>query len=141
MAQKATAHTVPQNKEDINPIMKNILFYCSAALLLSSCSEHSGHTVSEFTGDYRYHAGIAEFFDCKKSVKYYVANAGIHTDLQERYLKLGIKNKDDVYMKVTGYLKEEQKIEGIDPSLVFVPVKFISLDKDRGCKRGIMQGG
>lgn len=122
--------------------MKNILLYCSAALLLNSCGgEHSGHTVSEYTGDYRYYAGIAEFFDCKESVKYYVADAGIHADLQEKYLKLGIKDKDDIFIKVTGYLKEEKKIEGIDPSLVFVPVKFISLDKDRGCKRGMMEGG
>lgn len=123
--------------------MKKILLYIAgsfASILLVSC-EHSGHEVSEFTGDYRYYAGIGEFFDCKKSVKYYVADMGIHTDLQEKYLKLGLRERDDVFIKVTGYLKEEQKIEGIDPSLVFVPVKFISLDKDRGCTLGKMEGG
>lgn len=49
--------------------------------------------------------------------------------------------KDDTYMKVKGYLKEEeQHMEGINPSIVFVPVELLAVDKSRGCERAIQQG-
>jgi uncharacterized lipoprotein NlpE involved in copper resistance len=121
--------------------MKKKLVALSLILfLLTSCGEHSGQEISKFTGEYRYYAGIAEFFDCKSGVKYYIAKVGVGSELQEAYLKLDVKEKDDVYLQIKGYLKEEQQMEGIDPATVFVPVKLLSFDKNRGCKRGFMQG-
>jgi hypothetical protein len=119
--------------------MRKILLINLTAFLLLSC-EHRGQDISNFTGEYRYYAGIAEFFDCKKHIKYYVANKGIYSDLQNKYLQLGLDEKDDAYIKVKGYLKEEKQIEGIHPAIVFVPVKFISFDKNRGCEQGVQQG-
>ena len=112
---------------------------CLLTLCLAAC-EHSGYEISKFNGDYRYYAGIAEFFDCDTGVKYYVADAGIHTELQDIYTSLDVKEKEDIYMQVEGYTREEQQMEGIDPILVFVPVKLLSHDADRGCKRTIRQG-
>ncbi len=111
------------------------------SLLLASCGEHADYDIARFSGEYRYYKGIAEFFDCKSRVKYYVADAGIDTDLQKAYLKLGMKEKDDVYIQLKGYLKEEAMMEGINPSTVFVPVKILNMDKTRGCERGLRQGG
>ena len=111
------------------------------ALLLASCGEHSGQDVTKFTGEYRYYAGIAEFFDCKSHTKFYISKTGIGTDLQKAYLKLGVEEKDDVYVQIKGYLKEEKQMEGIDPATVFVPVKLLAIDESRGCERGVMQGG
>ncbi len=108
-------------------------------LLLTSC-EHSGYDVIEFTGDYRYYAGIAEFYDCDDQVKYYVADSGISTELQNLNSKLNLKEKEDIYLKVKGYLKEEKQIEGVDPIIVFVPVKLLSHDRNRGCNRAIRRG-
>jgi len=120
--------------------IKKSIFITLVALLLSSC-EHRGQDVIKFTGEYRYFAGIAEFFDCKERVKYFVAKAGINTDLQEAYLKLGVKDKDDVYIQIQGYLKEVAQMDGVDPATLFVPVKLLSLDKNRGCERGSIQQG
>ena len=111
------------------------------AIFLTSCGEHSGQTISEFSGDYRFYSGIGEFFDCNKKKKFYVANAGISSKLQETYLNLQIRPKEDVYIKIKGYLKEEvPQIEGINPELVFVPVKLISVDENRGCTYLIREG-
>jgi len=111
------------------------------AFLLTSCGEHSGQTISEFSGDYRFYSGIGEFFDCNKKKKFYVAKAGISSKLEETYLKLQIKPKEDVYIKIKGYLKEEiQEVEGINPKLVFVPVKLISLYENRGCTYPLREG-
>ena len=111
------------------------------AIFLTSCGEHSGQTISEFSGDYRFYSGIGEFFDCNKKKKFYVANAGISSKLQETYLNLQIRPKEDVYIKIKGYLKEEvPQIEGIHPKLVFVPVKLISVDENRGCTYPIREG-
>lgn len=104
-----------------------------------SC-EHSGYDTIEFSGDYRYYAGIAEFFDCDSRVKYYVADAGVNTELQDLYTSLNLKEKEDIYLKVKGYLKEEKQMEGVDPVVVFVPVKLLNHDVNRGCKRAIRQG-
>ena len=120
--------------------MNKLLFMVLVTSLLSSC-EHSGEEVIKYTGEYRYYSGIAEFFDCKSHVKYYVAKAGIDTELQKTYLDLGMEEKDDVYIQIKGYLKEEALMEGINPATVFVPVKLLKVDKSRGCERGIMQGG
>jgi len=108
-------------------------------LLLASC-EHSGYDVHEHSGDYRYYAGIAEFFDCDEAVKYYVADAGIYTELQQLYTELSLKQNDDIYIQVKGYTREEKQMEGIDPALVFVPVKLLSYDVDRGCNQKIRKG-
>lgn len=123
--------------------MKKILlgtFFTFIAVTLSSCGEHGDYDVIRYSGEYRYYKGIAEFFDCKSRVKYYVAKAGIDTDLQETYLKLGMEEKDDVYIQLKGYLKEEEMMEGINPSTVFVPVELLKVDKTRGCERGLRQG-
>lgn len=112
-----------------------------STLMLTSCGEHSDYDVINFTGEYRYYSGIAEFFDCKSRIKYYVARAGADKDLEKAYLKLGMDEKDDVFIKVKGYLKEEKaEMDGINPATVFVPVEIVSLDKKRGCERGIRQG-
>ena len=121
--------------------MKKLVLVSLTSFLLASCGEHSGQDVSKFSGEYRYYAGIAEFFDCKSRVKYYISKAGIGTDLQNAYLELNVEEKDDVYIQINGYLKEEKQIEGIDPATVFVPVKMLKIDKTRGCERGVMQGG
>lgn len=120
--------------------MRKILLICITALLLTSC-EHRGEDITKFKGEYRYYKGIAEFYDCKESVKYYVGDFGIYTELQKKYLAEGVAEDDDVYMQVTGYLKEEAiLVEGVDPTIVFVPVELLSIDKNRGCQRALRQG-
>ena len=119
---------------------RKVLTITMLSLLLASCGEHDDYDISRFTGEYRYYAGVAEFFDCKSRVKYYVAKAGINTDLQETYSELGLEEKDDVYIQLKGYLKEEEMMEGINPSIVFVPVELLKVDKIRGCERGLRQG-
>lgn len=120
--------------------MRKILLICITALLLTSC-EHRGENITKFKGEYRYYKGIAEFFVCKERVKYYVGDFGIYTELQEAYLKQGVAEDDDVYMQVTGYYKEEAvEIEGIDPTIVFVPVELLKIDKNKGCERIIQEG-
>lgn len=120
--------------------MKKILLCGLLPLILSSCGEHSGKTIIEYTGDYHFSNGIAEFFDCKGRVKYYLSESGIAEELEKEYLKLGVRKRDDVYMKVTGYVQEEEMIEGINPSTVFVAVELLKIDKDRGCENGYRQG-
>ena len=128
--------------------MKNFLTIRPAVLLgslfvamaLGACGEHSGYTVTEFTGDYRYSSGIAEFFNCQDKTKYYVAKAGISKELIEQYQSLSLKDNHDAYLKVTGYLKEEKQMDGVAPITVFVPVEFIAFDKSRGCEPGIRKG-
>lgn len=106
-----------------------------------SCGEHDGETIVNFTGDYRYYKGIAEFFDCKSRVKYYLSEKGVPKELKKEFKKLNLAGvDDDAFLKVKGYLLEEEKMEGIAPELVFVPVKLIEFDKDRGCQRAIQQG-
>ena len=115
--------------------LKAILLLAILPLFLASCDmQHSGYTSKEYTGDYRDYANIAEFFDCDERVKYYVAESGVHSELAEKYAALGVPEKEDVYIKVEGYLKKESQMEGIDPITVFVPTKFISFDNTRGCQ-------
>jgi len=121
--------------------MKKIFLYSLFTLILSSCSEHSDYDVTKFTGEFRFYRGIGEFFECKSRIKYYIADAGIYSDLKEAYEELGLEEKDDAYIKIKGYLRDEKNpMEGIDPSTVFVPVEIIKLDKSRGCERIIQQG-
>ncbi len=104
-------------------------------LFLSACAmEEKDKTSILFNGDYRFHAGIGEFFNCEDRVKYYVAKNRIAKELEERYLALGLKAKDDVFVQVEGYFQEEKpEIDGVNPITVFVPTRFIGLDKNRGC--------
>ena len=121
--------------------MKRTLLYSLLALMLSSCGEHSDYDVTKFTGEFRFYKGIGELFECKSRIKYYIADAGIYTDLQEAYKELALEEKDDAYIHIKGYLRDEAKpMEGIDPSTVFVPVEIIKIDKKRGCERIIQQG-
>ncbi|MEA3302845.1 MAG: hypothetical protein U9Q75_06185 [Pseudomonadota bacterium] len=121
--------------------LKAILLLAILPLFLASCDmQHSGYTSKEYSGDYRVYAGIAEFFDCDEQMKYYVSETGVHAELAEKYAALGMPEKDDVYIKVEGYLKKESQMDGIDPITVFVPTKFISFDKTRGCEMGRQQG-
>jgi hypothetical protein len=108
-------------------------------LTIISC-EHSGYNVTEFTGDYRYHAGISEFFDCDSQVTYYVADAGITKQLQALYQKLDLKRKEDIFIRVDGYLKEEILMDDIAHADTFVPVKLLSHDINRGCERSRRAG-
>jgi len=121
------------------PLMTKILFVILLVTLCISC-EHSSYDVTEFTGDYRFHAGISEFYDCESQIKYYVADAGIASQLQDLYLSLDLKRKEDIFIKVTGYLKEEIQLDGVAPTDVFVPVKLLDHDRDRGCDRQVRQG-
>lgn len=121
--------------------MKKLLLTSIAAFLLTSCGEHSGQDITKFTGEYRYYHGIAEFFVCKERAKYYISEVGAGKDLQEAYLEQGVAEDDDVYMQVTGYfMEEEQLMPEIDPATLFVPVKLLKVDKNRGCERAIRQG-
>lgn len=113
------------------------LFGCT--LLTISC-EHSGYDVTNHTGEYRYHTGIGEFYDCNSQNKYYLSEAGISDELKVLYKDLNLQMNEDVFIKVTGYLREEPKMEGIDPEEVFVAVKLIDHDVDRGCKIPIRKG-
>ncbi len=120
--------------------MRRLLLIGITALLLISC-DHRGEDVTKFNGDYRYYKGIAEFFDCKARVKYYVGDFGIYKDLQQEYSEQGVSTDDDVYMQVSGYLKEEEVlVEGVNPTIIFVPVKLLKIDKNRGCERAIQHG-
>ena len=111
------------------------------ALSLASCDfEHSGNTISDFTGDYRYSSGIGEFFDCHSRKKYYVFNSSEHKKIITQYNKLGITNKDDVFLKVKGYLKAIEQLEGIDPEIEFIPTKLLSMNPSRGCTRAMREG-
>jgi hypothetical protein len=116
------------------------LLLLSSLFFVSCDMQHSGRTISEYSGDYRVYAGIAEFFDCDEEVKYFVAKSGVHSELSEKYAALGVPEKEDVYIKVEGYLKKEAQMEGIDPMTVFVPTKFISFDQTRGCEMARQQG-
>ncbi|HIO93329.1 MAG TPA: hypothetical protein EYG68_10880 [Leucothrix mucor] len=121
--------------------MKKTLLYSLLALMLSSCGEHSDYDITKFTGEFRFYKGIGELFECKSRVKYYIADAGISTDLQEAYEELGLAEKDDAYIHIKGYLRDDDDpMEGITPEIVFVPVEIIKLDKNRGCERVIQQG-
>jgi len=124
----------------LNTSLKRLPSFLLAALLIASC-EHSDYEVTKFTGDYRYYAGIAEFFDCDSRIKYYLADAGISEELQQLHASLDINEKDDVYLELKGYLKEEQLMDGINPTDVFVPVELLKHDTSRGCERGFRQGG
>ena len=120
--------------------IKSILLLFLPLLFTSCDSQHSGHTSREFSGDYRVYAEIAEFFDCETQLTYFVAESGVHGELAEKYAALGVPEKDDVYIKVEGYLKKETQMEGIDPITVFVPTKFISFDQTRGCEMVRQEG-
>jgi len=120
--------------------MKQRVILYLVCFLLVSCGEHSGKTIINFTGDYRYVNGIAEFFDCKSHVRYYLSKKGIPKTLEKEFQKLEVVDEHDAYVQVKGYLQEEQEMEGIDPALVFVPVELIGFDKSRGCDRGIRKG-
>ena len=122
--------------------MKKKLALFFLLLLLQACGEHSGYQILKYTGEYRYSNGIAEFFDCKQGIKYFVSRqAGISDDLQAMYQDLNLKDKkEDVFIKVDGYMKEEEQMEGIDPKMVFVAVELISHDVTRGCTKGYRRG-
>jgi uncharacterized lipoprotein YehR (DUF1307 family) len=126
--------------------MTDLRFYSVIVLLLTfsltGCDrEHAGATITEFTGDYRYYAEIAEFFDCDSAKKYYVSDSKEHQKVIAEYLNLGLKEKEDAYLKVKGYFKETPQMEGVDPETEFVPTELISVDASRGCTKGRRVGG
>ncbi|MFK5987050.1 MAG: hypothetical protein QM479_16705 [Pseudomonadota bacterium] len=93
-----------------------------------------------YTGNFRYYAGIAEFFDCKTQKKHYLADDGLADDLIKAYKELNLRLKDDVYIRVEGFYQEQEQMEGVDPIDVFVPTKIIQLDTTRSCKRPYRRG-
>jgi hypothetical protein len=118
--------------------MKNKKYFIAIFLalpLLSCDTEHKGYTISEFTGEYRFYKNIAEFFDCKEGIKYFVERIGAYSELQEAYLGLELTNNDDVYIKVDGYLKKQMLIQDIDSVDVFVATKLHTIDSLRGCQK------
>ncbi|MCK5895252.1 MAG: hypothetical protein KAG20_00520 [Cocleimonas sp.] len=117
--------------------IKNSLLSCLFLLSLASCSQQES---TVFTGDYRYYAGISEFFDCKTKVKYYLGKQGIKKALEEKYLALTLNEKEDVYLNVEGYLIQESATESLIPATIFVATKFIRFDTSRGCEIGSRQG-
>jgi len=119
--------------------MKKLISYFTLlnCILLSSCMTvtYQESNFQRYTGDFRYHANIAEFFDCKTLKKHYLGKDGQSDDLIQAYQKLNLKPKEDVYVRVEGYYKEEEQMDGVDPIDVFVPTKIIQLDSSRSCKR------
>lgn len=114
-----------------------------ALLFLSACNfwgEHAGQDIQTYSGDYRYTAGIGEFYDCKAAVKYFVYHSSEHQQIIQQFEQLGLANKEDVYLLLEGYLKEVIQIEGVDPSIEFVPSKLLSMDSTRGCKQSPQAG-
>lgn len=95
----------------------------------------------EFKGDYRFDGSIGEFFDCEERRKYYISKLGAHDALKEKYHALGLKDKDDVYAIVEGYVTKERMMEGIDPVSVFVASRVVSIDQTRGCQKGHTREG
>jgi len=118
------------------------LIFVLNALLLSSCItisvKESNH--HRYNGNFRYYAGIAEFFDCKTQKKHYLGDDGLSSDLIEAYQKLNLRAKDDVYVRVEGFYKEEEQMDGVDPIDIFIPTKIIQLDTTRSCKRPYRRG-
>lgn len=110
------------------------------ALQLTACSPSYDYDISKYRGNFRYYAEIAEFFDCKTQQKHYLGSEGVLDELIEAYQKLNLKEKDDVYIQVEGFYREEEQMEGIDPVDVFVPTKIIELDTTRSCKRPYRRG-
>ena len=125
-------------------IFKNsFTFITLLSILLSACEKVSeSKTTTIYSGDYRSDSGIGEFFNCKDRVRYFVVKNKTAKELEARYLALGLKAKDDVYVRVEGNIKEEKpEIDGINPTTVFLPTKIISLDQNRGCDISARQGG
>jgi uncharacterized lipoprotein NlpE involved in copper resistance len=117
--------------------LKNIILPCILTLSLASCSQYES---TAFTGDYRYYAGIGEFFDCQSGIKYYLGKQGISEELKKKYLALKLKEKDDAYLKVEGYLMQESAEDNLIPATIFVATEFISFDTSRGCDVGRREG-
>jgi uncharacterized lipoprotein NlpE involved in copper resistance len=116
---------------------KNKFLACLFMLTLTSCSQHES---SIFTGDYRYYAGISEFFDCQTKIKYYLGSQGIKKQLEEKYQALKLKEKEDVYLKVEGYFIQESAEENLIPGTIFIPTHIINFDTSRGCEIKNRQG-
>ena len=116
--------------------MKKYVISLFLGLFLSSCStEHEGYIPIKFTGEYRFYKNIAEFFDCKEGVKYFVEKIGVHQELQATYLALKLSGGDDVYVNVDGYVKSETLMQDIDTVDVFVVTKLHAIDSLRGCQK------
>ena len=118
-------------------MVQNIPLIALFAVSFIGCSQHES---SSFSGDYRYYAGISEFFDCKTGTKYYLGTEGIRKELEEKFLALKLDEKEDAYLKVEGYLIEESAEENLIPATIFVATEFISFDTSRGCELGRRQG-
>lgn len=121
---------------------KSLTAFIVFAIPLSACDrEPAGITSATYSGDYRSDSGIGEFFNCKDHVKYFVKKNKTAKELEERYLLLGLKAKEDVFVTIEGFFQEEKpEIDGINPATLFVPTRIISLDKNRGCDIGARQG-
>ena len=105
-------------------------------MLLTACDNgHEGYIIKPFTGDYRYHNGIAEFFDCHDRKKYFVSPDGINKEVSNAYLALKLKDNDDAYIVVEGYVKSEALMDNIASVDVFVITKLLSVDATRGCQK------
>lgn len=109
-------------------------------MVLSAC-EHRGEEITSFTGDYRVRDGIAEFYDCDTKERYFVHDSSAHDAIIQAYQSLGLDGKEDVYIKAKGYLKEFERIEGLNPVTEFVPAKLLAMQPDRGCKPPMRRGG
>ncbi|MFK5894872.1 MAG: hypothetical protein QM504_16760 [Pseudomonadota bacterium] len=118
----------------------SLLTVLSSLLLVSCITVTVQQPNHRYTGNFRYYAGIAEFFDCKTQKKHYLGQGELTDDLIKAYKKLNLRSKDDVYIRVEGYYQEEEQMEGVDPIDVFVPTKIIQLDTTRSCKRPYRRG-
>ncbi len=129
--------------------MKNFLFSAGLFILLNSlligCTSNLPTPtyqvqVQKIKGNFRYYAGIAEFFDCKTQTKHYVAKDGVYEEMLKAYQDLKLREKDDVYVSFEGFYREEEQMDGVDPYNMFVATKILKIDTTRSCKRPYRRG-
>ena len=118
--------------------MKKIILVSAIlfTFLITACTTTTvKEQISRFKGNFRYFAGIAEFYDCKTKQKYYLSEDGVYDELIKGYQDLNLKPKDDVYIRAEGFYREQEQEFGIDPIDVFVITKIIKFDTSRSCKK------
>ena len=111
------------------------------AILLTGCTmQHRTTENHRYTGDFRYYAGIAEFFDCKQKKRFYLSSQGLHDEVISSFQALKLTEKEDAFLKVEGYYTEEEQMDGVDPLELLVVTRIDQLDPSRSCDRRRREG-